>query len=190
MSEYHEPMQLTHSSLASAFSEVASCWLSNPKRHVHACLGLTCEDVVSDHPVIHYVYIEHCDHQRQLLATLKPATRKTIVGGKLVVDWTIKLADLNNPLWLTYAFKSRGCGPRRYTMEQAEQEFIDHAAKYHPSGVPTFHPTSPGRVVVRLETLGQPGFRPYGVILDERVVRGERVFTNEPTETVGIDIYG
>lgn len=178
-----------YSNLGEAFAYVVGWYLGRPEAHVHASLSLTCADTTGDGPVKHFAYVEHCDHQRQLLATLEPVPGVTIVGSRPKVDWFVTLEDLCNPVWLTQGFKSRGCGPRRYTVDEAIAKFEEHAAKHHPDLKVTFVGTSPGRVVVRLGD-SEGAWRPYGVILDERVIRGERVLIAEPAVNVGIDIYG
>jgi hypothetical protein len=175
--------------IAKAFSAVIDWYMYHDDAHVHAALAMTCDDTEDGGPVKHFVYVEHCDHQRQLLATLYPVAGKTIVGSRPKVTWHIQLEDLDNPVWLVSAFKARGCGPHRCTKEEAVGAFVAHAKKFHTGQLPTFHPGAPGRTVVHLSVDGG-GFRPYGVILDERVIRGERVIVGEPEGLFGYDIYG
>lgn len=177
-------------SLAEAFCDVVDWYLSQKGAHVHAALALTCDDTQDGAPVRHFAYVEHCDSQRQILATIQPVAGRTIVGSRPKVDWYVTMADMSNPQWLVSGFKARGCGPQRCTKEEAVGHFVAHAKKHYPGQMPTFHPTGPGRTVVRLTLLDGGGFRPYGVILDERVIRGERVIVGEPEGRFGFDIYG
>lgn len=185
-------MNQDFTSLPKAFCAVVDWYFSHEGVHVHAALAMTNEDVESDGPVKHFVYVEHCDQQRQLLATLTPVPGVTIVGGRAKVDWHLTLEDLDNPVWMTTPFRTRGCGPQRYTEDEAEQAVKAHARKHHPDCELTFTRTSPGRTVVRLRYVVNcvvQWNRPYGLILDSRMIRGERVFKGDDA-TYGIDIYG
>lgn len=181
---------VTHRSLAKAFAAVVEHYLDNCGGHVHAALALTCDDVASNGPVNHFAYVEHTDHQRQILATFMPLD----VQGHL--EWKTILADVNIPTYLSHQFKARGFGPKRYTEDEAVEAFREHAKKHHPACEVSFTGTSPGRVVVRLLSVinGITVWnRPYGIILDARVIRGERVFkVDDASDTAlyGIDIHG
>jgi hypothetical protein len=180
-------------SLGGAFGWVSVWYLDQLHNHVHAALALTCDDVEAPTSEIqeirHFAYVEHSDGQRQLIATLIPKQYK---GEALQgTYWEITLADLHNPEWLILAFRSRGCGPERLTLSEARGAFKLHAICHHNSVEPEFVKTGPGRITVR-RPLAVGGWAPYGLILDARLIRGEKVFNgdNDQNELNGIDIFG
>jgi hypothetical protein len=171
--------------LAKAFSVVVEYYLNDPDNHVHAAISLTCDDIESEGPVKHFAYVEHADHQRELLATFIP--KFTDEG----LQWITQKPSPDCPVYLINHFKARGFGPKRFHLEEATAAFEAHAKKHHPAQHLEFIGTAPGRIVVRLCSPDQPS-RPYGIILDARAIRGERVIMGETNSDslFGIDIHG
>lgn len=131
------------------------------------------------------VYVTHADHQHQLLAKAVRVTE----------GWHTSFADLINPQWLVMPERSQGFGEARYTRAEAEQAFIDYAKAHHAFEKVTFIKTgAPGRTVVRRSVIVDDrtlGAVPFGVILDDRVIKGERIFAQDKDDYFyGIDIYG
>jgi len=137
-------------------------------------------------PIQFNVFVTHADHQHQLLAV---AVRDGLG------EWGVTFMDLTNPQWLVIQERNQGFGVARYSYQTAEQLFREYAKAHHADETVTFVKSSPGRTVVRRAVVVDDrtlSAVPFGVILDARVIRGERIFAQDTEQNprYGIDIYG
>lgn len=193
-----KPADTCSSSLGQAFAEVVKWYIDYQGRHVHACVALTNTAGHSDLPVTHVAYVEHSDGLRQILATITPVLEKASrQAAKVEVStrWETVWSDIAQPVFLTTERKHRGFGNSRYSLAEACQAFRDHAMKYHAEqGVPPeihFVQAGPGRTVVR-RVLQAGGWEPYGLILDDKIIRLGKLSAPHslPNAIYGIDIFG
>lgn len=190
----NKPADTFSSTLGQAFGEVVRWYIDYQGNHVHACVALTNTGEHSDLPVPHIAYVEHADGLRQILATITPVLEKTSrQAAKVEVNtqWETVWSDIRHPVFLTTPTKNRGFGNKRYSLLQAQQEFLAHAGSHHKGTKVHFVRSGPGRIVVRRDVPGG-GWEPYGLIMDDKVIRLGKLNATESGAGAmfGVDIFG